>query len=192
MTDAPLLTGLRIRLSSLFSPHKKAAANRNPGGTIRLRRISRAHRALKEFLNLKTRTKRPRKTQSVSHLPLFSWRVAVVQPGTRAGLHLSRQYPVRPATAPDHRLRSSVRSSMRFRNSLEQRKARAMDEHQDSVEFLALLRPGGPWVLTAIEPDGKIETMTARCRPDIPAGTSHPLCGAIRSDVTQSKPRGPS
>ena len=65
-----------------------------------------------------------------------------------------------------------------------------MDEHQDSVEFLALLRPGGPWVLTAIEPDGKIETMTARCRPDIPAGTT--LCGAIRSDVTQSKPRGPS
>jgi hypothetical protein len=48
-------------------------------------------------LNLKTRTKRPRKTQSVFHLPLFSWRVAVVQPGTRAGLHLSRQYRVRPA-----------------------------------------------------------------------------------------------
>jgi hypothetical protein len=39
-------------------------------------------------LNLKIRTKRPRKTQSVSHLPLLSWRVAVVQHGTRAGLDL--------------------------------------------------------------------------------------------------------
>ena len=53
---------------------------------------------LSRSLNL-TRIKRPRKTQSVSHLPLFSWRVAVVQPGTRAGLHLSRQYRVRPAIA---------------------------------------------------------------------------------------------
>jgi hypothetical protein len=48
---------------------------------------------------LKTRTKHLKKTQSVSQLPLFSWRVAVVQPGTRAGLHLSRQYRVRPAIA---------------------------------------------------------------------------------------------
>ena len=45
------------------------------------------------------------------------------------------------ATAPDQRLRSSVRSSMRFRTSLEQRKARAMGEHQDSVEFLATASP---------------------------------------------------
>jgi hypothetical protein len=48
---------------------------------------------------LKTRTKHPQKTQSVSHLPLFSWRVAVVQPGIRAGLHLPRQYRVRPTIA---------------------------------------------------------------------------------------------
>ena len=54
---------------------------------------------LSGVLNLKTRTKHLQKTQSVSQLPLFSWRVAVVQPGTCAGLHLSRQYRVRPAIA---------------------------------------------------------------------------------------------
>ena len=54
---------------------------------------------LSGVLNLKTHTKRPLKTQSVSHLPLFSWRVAVVQPGTRVGLHLSRRYRIRPAIA---------------------------------------------------------------------------------------------
>jgi hypothetical protein len=31
----------------------------------------------------------------------------------------------------------------------------------ESVEFLQKLRPGGPWVLTAIEPDGKPTTVTA-------------------------------
>ncbi len=31
----------------------------------------------------------------------------------------------------------------------------------DSVEFLQKLQPGGPWVLTAIEPDGKPTTVTA-------------------------------
>jgi hypothetical protein len=31
----------------------------------------------------------------------------------------------------------------------------------ESVEFLEKLRPGGPWVLTAIEPDGKPTTLTA-------------------------------
>jgi hypothetical protein len=31
----------------------------------------------------------------------------------------------------------------------------------ESVEFLEKLRPGGPWVLTAIEPDGKPTTVTA-------------------------------
>ena len=36
------------------------------------------------------------------------------------------------------------------------------DLHNDAVEFLALLRPGGPWVLTAIVPDGTIETITAK------------------------------
>jgi hypothetical protein len=50
-------------------------------------------------LNLKTRTKHLQKTQSASHLPLFPWRAAVFQPSTRAGLHLSRQYRLRPAIA---------------------------------------------------------------------------------------------
>jgi hypothetical protein len=50
-------------------------------------------------LNVKTRTKRPRKTQSVFHLPRFSWRVAVVQPGTRAGNFVARRYHVHPAFA---------------------------------------------------------------------------------------------
>ena len=31
----------------------------------------------------------------------------------------------------------------------------------DSIEFLEKLRPGGPWILTAIEPDGKPKTITA-------------------------------
>ena len=42
----------------------------------------------------------------------------------------------------------------------------------DAVEFLALLRPGGPWVLSAIEPDGKIETITAKTDGDVRAFVS--------------------
>jgi hypothetical protein len=34
-------------------------------------------------------------------------------------------------------------------------------ENKAAVEFLELLRPGGPWVLTAILPDGPTETITA-------------------------------
>jgi hypothetical protein len=48
---------------------------------------------------LKTCTKRSRKTQSVSDLPLFSWRVVVVQPNTRAGRFVARRYRVHPAFA---------------------------------------------------------------------------------------------
>ena len=67
-----------------------------------------------------------------------------------------------------------------------------MGERQDSVELLALLRPGGPWVLAAI--GGWKDRDDDR---EMPVGypgrdDAHPLCGAIRSDVTQSKPRGPS
>ena len=32
---------------------------------------------------------------------------------------------------------------------------------ETAVEFLELLRPGGPWILTAIIPDGPRETITA-------------------------------
>ncbi len=48
---------------------------------------------------MKTCTKRPRKTQSVSGLPLFSWRVVVVQPATKAGQFVTRRYRVQPAFA---------------------------------------------------------------------------------------------
>ena len=34
--------------------------------------------------------------------------------------------------------------------------------HTISVEFLQQLRPEGPWVLTAIIPDGSTTTITAR------------------------------
>ena len=41
--------------------------------------------------------------------------------------------------------------------------------HDDAVEFLRLLRRGGPWILTAIKPDenGKIETITAKTDNDV-------------------------
>ncbi len=41
------------------------------------------------------------------------------------------------------------------------------DLHNDAVEFLALLRPGGPWVLTAIVPDGTTKTTTAQTGDDV-------------------------
>ena len=44
--------------------------------------------------------------------------------------------------------------------------------YNDAVEFLRQLRPGGPWVLTAIEPDGKIETITAKTDDDVRAFVS--------------------
>jgi hypothetical protein len=34
-------------------------------------------------------------------------------------------------------------------------------EHDDTVDLLGRLRSGGPWVLTAIGPDGVIKTSTA-------------------------------
>ena len=54
---------------------------------------------LSRSLELENPYQAPPNTQSVSQLPLFSWRVAVVQPGSCAGLRRSRQYPVRPAIA---------------------------------------------------------------------------------------------
>lgn len=48
---------------------------------------------------MKTHTKRLRTSQSVSDLPLFSWRVTVLQPNSRAGLFVARRYGVHPAFA---------------------------------------------------------------------------------------------
>ena len=39
----------------------------------------------------------------------------------------------------------------------------------DAIEFLQKLRPGGPWVLSGIEPDGLIETITARTTDEVGA-----------------------
>jgi hypothetical protein len=48
---------------------------------------------------MKTYIKQPHETQSVSSLPLFSWRVVVVQPNTRAGRFVARRYRVHPEFA---------------------------------------------------------------------------------------------
>jgi hypothetical protein len=48
---------------------------------------------------LKAHTKRPDKTQSISILPLFSWRPVVVQPSTRAGQYLVRRHGIAPGVA---------------------------------------------------------------------------------------------
>jgi hypothetical protein len=37
----------------------------------------------------------------------------------------------------------------------------------DAIKFLRWLRPGGPWVLTAIEPDGPTTTITAKTPADV-------------------------
>jgi hypothetical protein len=42
----------------------------------------------------------------------------------------------------------------------------------ESVSFLEQLRPGGPWVLTAIRPDGPIDTITARTAAEVDAFVS--------------------
>lgn len=48
---------------------------------------------------MKTHSKRPQQSQSVSDLPLFSWRVTILQPSSRAGLFVARRYRVHPAFA---------------------------------------------------------------------------------------------
>ncbi|MHC4040640.1 hypothetical protein [Bradyrhizobium sp. 23AC] len=48
---------------------------------------------------MKTCSKRHLKTQSVSDLPLFSWRIVVVRPTTLAGSFVARRYRVHPAVA---------------------------------------------------------------------------------------------
>lgn len=48
---------------------------------------------------MKKHSKRIRQSQSVSDLPLFSWRVTVLQPSSQAGLFVARRYRVHPAFA---------------------------------------------------------------------------------------------
>ena len=67
-----------------------------------------------------------------------------------------------------------------------------MGEHQNFFQLLALLRSGGSWVLPAIagwkdRDDDREMPVGYPGRDDV-----HPLWGAIRSNVSQSKPGGPS
>ena len=73
------------------------------------------------------------------------------------------------------------------------RKARAMGEHQDAVEFLASASPRRGVGAEGNRAGGKHRDDDR----EMPAGypgrdDAHSLCGEIRSDVSQSKPRGPS
>ena len=43
---------------------------------------------------------------------------------------------------------------------------------QNFVEFLEMLRPGGPWILSAIVPDGTIKTITAKTGDNVRAFVS--------------------
>jgi hypothetical protein len=47
------------------------------------------------------------------------------------------------------------------------------DSWDEAVDFLEQLRPGGPWVLSAIVPDGPIETVTALAASDVRAFLGH-------------------
>ena len=42
----------------------------------------------------------------------------------------------------------------------------------DAIEFLEMLRPGGPWILSAIVPDGPIKTITAKTADNVRAFVS--------------------
>jgi hypothetical protein len=48
---------------------------------------------------MKRHSKHIRQSQSVSDLPLFSWRVTILRPSSRAGMFVSRRYRVHPAFA---------------------------------------------------------------------------------------------
>src|SRR5262249_18779976 len=54
-------------------------------------------------------------------------------------------------------------------NSDAPRDGRAEKSQSAPVDFLEKLRPGGPWVLTAITPDGTTETITARTAAEVDA-----------------------
>ena len=53
-------------------------------------------------------------------------------------------------------------SAERPSNSKKDNRSKVLSDHREAIDFLEKLRPGGPWVLTAIDPaSGKIETITA-------------------------------
>ena len=45
-------------------------------------------------------------------------------------------------------------SAERRSDSKKDNRSKVLSDHRVSIDFLEKLRPGGPWVLTAIDPDG--------------------------------------
>ena len=162
--------------------------NEKPGGTISLEGSTCAPGSL-GVLNLKTRTKHLQKTQSVSQLPLFSWRVAVVQPGTCAGLHPTKTAPRGQSTDRGH-----ARGAPAARAHDGQPVRQSIVRTDRSAALLARSSKRGRAV---VDPATLFNVTVRGHHRQMPVGypgrdDAHPLCGAIRSDVTQSKPRGPS
>ena len=62
---------------------------------------------------------------------------------------------------------ASLRDRGLWNDCGDRERPRVMLTHHEAVEFLELLRPDGPWVLTAIVPDGGTETTTARTADEI-------------------------
>jgi hypothetical protein len=64
-----------------------------------------------------------------------------------------------------------------------------------ALDFLEKLRPGGPWVLTAIKPDGPIETITANNADDVRAFVERNngvrnLYFSVKPIMPKERPRG--
>ena len=72
--------------------------------------------------------------------------------------------PARAAKGKPRRLAKGKRGKSRSRGTgyQECRPWSSDDRRPTGIDFLKKLRPGGPWVLTAIVPDGATETITAR------------------------------
>ena len=59
-------------------------------------------------------------------------------------------------------------SAERPLDSKKDNRSKVLSDHRVSIDFLENLRPGGPWVLTAIDPAlGKIETITAHNKIEV-------------------------
>jgi hypothetical protein len=92
-------------------------------------------------------------------------KAAVRSIANRFGLHMAKEtvarlgYETVPKDAPIWALAELVRFSKIEASTADEFRTALWRE---SVDFLEELRPGGPWVLTAIVPDGRTETITAR------------------------------
>lgn len=84
--------------SSLRALRNPIPVKRKPGGTIHILADQIVRTGLRS-LDVKSFTKRPPKTQPVSDLPLFAWRIVVLRPATQAGQFVARRYRIHPAFA---------------------------------------------------------------------------------------------